>query len=590
MQVNQVIKVSSEAGEKKYLSDVMEYLPKNCLFDKGKTGCGGTNVALTNDLNYVIAVPYQSLIESKSFQISNVLGVMEGVSNKEIREYVQQEGVKKIMVTYDSIERVIDEIDPSKYALLLDEYHLLFTEMAYREDAIYKVLNNYTKFNEFCFMTATPLEDEFIIDELKHLPVVRCEWENVETVSVHLTKCETGVAKTAIETINSYLINNNENKNLHIFVNSVDFIDDMVKNCNLTVDNTRAIWSKNNPKKISIQRRTINDPVKKINFYTSTCFEGCDVYDKNGVILVVSDGSKKNTLIDITTKFQQIAGRIRDTIYFDNITLLYSGTRYSNNLTYDEFKAKCEEEIARCKSLIVDFNESKDSVKPYISVNDIYIKRNSENGTFEFNPNLVKLDLYNFKVARCIYQIRVNKNVVSDELVDKGYFVISSSEKSDVNLLKLDTDKKGFEQSVLRIKAHRENSCSIIINQVESEEKARYPFIIDAINTFGFAGLEDMKYKVTNVKRKLLVRNPSSSQLNKMFKIAKSFNVGIGDFISASDAKSIVSKTYDELYIKRTAKGSDLNTLFIIDETTKRIDGKVVKGYIIKGNKAIFSE
>ena len=34
-----------------------------------------------------------------------------------------------------------------------------------------------------------------------------------------------------------------------------------------------------------------SDPVKKINFYTSTCFEGCDIYDENGVTFIVSEGN-----------------------------------------------------------------------------------------------------------------------------------------------------------------------------------------------------------------------------------------------------------------------------------------------------------
>lgn len=37
-------------------------LPKNCIFNKVITGCGGTTVALFNYINYVIAVPTTELI------------------------------------------------------------------------------------------------------------------------------------------------------------------------------------------------------------------------------------------------------------------------------------------------------------------------------------------------------------------------------------------------------------------------------------------------------------------------------------------------------------------------------------------------
>lgn len=71
-----------------------------------------------------------------------------------------------------------------------------------------------------------------------------------------------------------------------------------------------------------------SDPVKKINFYTSTCFEGCDIYDENGVTFIVSDGNKSHTLLDISTLFTQICGRLRDSKY--NIkTWLYSSIKPS---------------------------------------------------------------------------------------------------------------------------------------------------------------------------------------------------------------------------------------------------------------------
>ncbi len=56
-------------------------------------------------------------------------------------------------------------------------------------------------------------------------------------------------------------------------------------------------------------------PVKKINFYTATAFEGCDIYDENGRTYVVSDKYKSHTLVDISTLFIQIAGRIRNSRY-----------------------------------------------------------------------------------------------------------------------------------------------------------------------------------------------------------------------------------------------------------------------------------
>ena len=59
----------------RYLQEYLTDLPHNCIFDKGKTGAGGTSVALLNDEPYVIAVPFLSLIENKTAQHRSVLAI-----------------------------------------------------------------------------------------------------------------------------------------------------------------------------------------------------------------------------------------------------------------------------------------------------------------------------------------------------------------------------------------------------------------------------------------------------------------------------------------------------------------------------------
>ena len=58
--LNNSIKIESNDGFL-HLSD----LPYNCIFNKVVTGCGGTTIALTNQENYVIAVPTKELVVNK---------------------------------------------------------------------------------------------------------------------------------------------------------------------------------------------------------------------------------------------------------------------------------------------------------------------------------------------------------------------------------------------------------------------------------------------------------------------------------------------------------------------------------------------
>ena len=175
----------------KYLSDKIKELPKNCLFDKGKVGCGGTTLAIEGSEPYVIAVPYAGLVGNKVRQYPNercpyrVLGVSEGVTPDSIRKYISQAAVPKIMTTYDSLGKVIEAFgDVSGVNLLIDEYHTLFTHYSFRKGAIMGVLENFMRFRSFTFMTATSLEDDFILDELKGIPVVTQEWGNLQLLAV----------------------------------------------------------------------------------------------------------------------------------------------------------------------------------------------------------------------------------------------------------------------------------------------------------------------------------------------------------------------------------------------------------------------
>ena len=94
--------------------------------------------------------------------------------------------------------------------------------------------------------------------------------------------------------------------NLHFFVNSVDFIGRVLHHARLSPDEVKIVCSTSGTSE-QINREKLggdysigipDKAVRKINFYTSTAFEGCDIYDKQGKIYVVSDGTARHHLLD----------------------------------------------------------------------------------------------------------------------------------------------------------------------------------------------------------------------------------------------------------------------------------------------------
>ena len=88
----------------------MTEIPVNCLFNKKKTGCGATELAIRNSIPTLIAMPYVALVKNKTIYRKDdlsVLGVYEGVTEQEIIAYAQSHSPLKIAVTYDSLPRTI---------------------------------------------------------------------------------------------------------------------------------------------------------------------------------------------------------------------------------------------------------------------------------------------------------------------------------------------------------------------------------------------------------------------------------------------------------------------------------------------------
>jgi hypothetical protein len=568
----------------KYLSQYITELPSNCIFDKGKVGCGGTTLAIQSNKPYVIAVPFVSLIENKAKQHSNVFPVYEGVKVKHIEKYISETETPIIMTTYDSLEKVVEGLadQVNTYTLLVDEYHLLFTQYSFREAAIHKVLDNYTKFSDYCFMTATVLEEEFILEELKDVDLVTAVWESVADVKVHSVHCPKGVLGSTVDLLNRFL-SGEEEGNAYIFVNSVAFIKEVLANIpELNIENCNVVYSKGNKTKLGIGRGTLPSSVgvepKKINLLTSTVFEGSDIYDEEGKTYIISDATKAHTLVDISTSFQQIAGRIRNSKYITEITHFFTFTRY-NGLTYNQFKEKSEEDIKLTKSAVEEFNTLSDYARGLIQskVNETYLS--DVDGKFIFNANLVKLDIYNFKVCKHLYSLRVN--VLENEFSKYGYDVETSRDVTTTVLISTE-DLEGFEITVKALEVIAAKHLRSL-EDIAFREAAymKYTFLESAIEKLGFKGIEEESYKQTNIKRKL-VSMLDVNQETKIFKLLKTYNdMSAGNFISSKVLKNRLNDIYNQLGLDKKAKGSDIENFFSVKNQKKKIKNVTTDGYII---------
>lgn len=383
-----------------YLSNKFEQLPSNCIFNKGMTGCGGSYLELHSKRDSIILVPTVELVKNKTEK--GIQPIYSAVKDSAVTKYLESDiPYKKIIGTYDSISRIIRLIDPKKYFLLIDEYHVLFNSYVFRDEAIKNVLNHYKDFKAFCFMSATPLEDLCILKELEDIDQITLKWKDSVPVKINIID----TYFTTNELFN--LFNNDTNPgNWHIFLNSVGTIRQIVPKLD---DEYKVVCSAINKRQAKLNYGTTLDKPKKYNFYTSCSFEGCDIYDKYGKTVIVCDTSISTTILDISTLIRQICGRLRDSVYKDQITLILNTQkhRYAAVKPYN-FQLMVQDNIRdgkRCEEQFRNFSDRDKALERRKYSPETYnsFYANMYEGNIFYDDNLRRMDEYNYKLVSEIY-------------------------------------------------------------------------------------------------------------------------------------------------------------------------------------------
>ena len=72
---------------------------------------------------------------------------------KKLKDYSSSVGVKKIICTYDKIDKLTAFINPKDLKLTIDEYHNFLKQYSFRDKAINGVLAHFKEFKSYCFLS-----------------------------------------------------------------------------------------------------------------------------------------------------------------------------------------------------------------------------------------------------------------------------------------------------------------------------------------------------------------------------------------------------------------------------------------------------
>ena len=433
---------------KEKLSNLIKDFPDNCYVNKQITGCGGTTLVLRNAVNYVVLVPYINLLKSKvadNQDIVDLIGVYGETDSEEITAYLESGAEpKKIVCTYDSLPKLLRTkgFNPKAFKLLVDEAHTLVNLGSFKAATCEFVLQNYRKFASYVFLTATPTKREYFPEALINVPLCTIQWDDVRNVKFNLQNIEQGIGlnNALFGLCYDYLMRKIEG-NAHIFYNSVSEIASVLNKLKEVVDketgknlfdpnDIRVVCSKSGTNQKTFNSRLgtkwasiadITDPVRKINLYTSTAFEGADVLDEEGQTYIIINGVRDATKVDFHVLVPQIVGRIRNTKYNEHINLLVANLPEAASCTKDEWMSTVTKRIQNSRDVLHDIRESKMSEASKTQLikaaeEDKYTFKN-EQGELYVSDVALKAELQAYEALEATYVVQV---VEGAEISDEG--------------------------------------------------------------------------------------------------------------------------------------------------------------------------
>ena len=576
-------------GNARYLGELERFkdgIPFG-IVNKTKTDVGGTYVAANCSSNYIIVCPFKDLVDSIAADKNNRYEVFKcygGIREYQFRKYIKNNTTYKIAVTYDSLPKLIGWLsDTEGWKVLIDEYHLILEDMDFRYDAINGLMEEIQKFRHYSFLSATPIDLDFEIDFLKQLPHYKVQWNGVTKITpirYKVTQLTKGLARFIQifldEGISLPDINGNVSKveELYIFINSVTSIKQIADALKLNPNDVKICCAdriRNNKLLGEYQIESVSSPNKKINFFTKKCFQGCNLFTNNGLIIVASDAYRTQTLVDISTTMEQIAGRIRINDEYQNIfrnVIVHLFSTNKNVMSDEEFEMLMQDKEKEADKLLSGWSKlDKEERQTYIKRMSLDTELVSIiNGRMVYN-NLKKQSFIYKQALRKTYKDGIS---IRDSFMQSEKFELTNQNKwKDFNIKLAKAMTVSYEQL---LKDYLDSP-----SESYEQEYPEFPLIKRYLKE---SEMNTLRWN----REKMLKAVEDKKQVDKVF-----LAIYQPGFISNKDLKSKLKDEFGRLGIKLSPKATLIEncTLYSVEKASRKIDGKTVSGYEL--GKMIFT-
>lgn len=595
-----------------YFGEFLNDLPHNAYIDKQVTGCGGTTLVLTNNENYVVAVHSKAMVYNKSIQHNNVLGLTGDTTDEEIKEYLLKGGVKKIIVTYDSLPRLMTFIECSEYRLLVDEVQVLIRYAGeFKMKVCNDLLNSTYNFKSTSFLTATPTVRKYLPKPLQLLEYVQYTWEAASKPTIR----HAYVGNQLNTKVISFILDkyNNTDKDVYVFYNSRSGVAATIKKLikaepAITLNDIHVIFADNDDNneyfkktlgkgfKISYPLVNVDGVLtqnnKRINFVSSFGFEGIDFYCANPITLIVSNSQSKSMRYDISIDLPQIVGRFRgcrDKYVNNEIYFVWNTYTDQVKMTEEEFIESYKITRKHMEDALTGSNrENPEIIKAFAfrSKGDptphLYVDGVDEKGlpNVQLNEYAFESLMSSFAAMHCDYYT-IDKSLSDQQIEDtKVYQKVSDifSSVSDFTIPPLELKYTKNLDRVFNFKKLCVEYLSLQDRMVANCPREKYLEYIDRCNEILLCSDDLARFLSVMEPDRLRANGYNKSKLEleysymSLIKNNKDFkthlNLIIGKSYSVDELKTSMQDFYDNNGITKKSKLSDIDSLYEYKKTS----------------------
>lgn len=583
----------------------------NGILNKDVPNCGATTLALIDNHKTIICCPRNNLLQNKMEQYPDTLLVIGGVKAEDVRSYITQTDIPKILVSYDSIYKLIECIeDKTDWRVIIDEFQYILSDSSFKSEVELRLLEQLKAFPYVTYLSATPILDKYLeqIDFFQDIDYYQLVWADKEKIKVYRERSANPI-DAAIEVVRAYQNGNYPSvfidgevfysRECVVFLNSVNNIINVVKQTGLLPAEVNIVVgnSEENDKQIvklgdGFQRGRIplkGEVHKMVTFCTSTAFAGCDFYSTNASTFVISDCKRVNTAIDISTDLVQIAGRQRLECnpFRKFLTFVYNVSK--EEVKKDEFWDDLNERVELTNKEIEANNEEKDNQLRTKRVKDClreqkmlqyqvsFTMYDKLTDKFVFNRLAYISEQYAYELQMYNYR---NGIVIKKQLSENNFDVTENQtygiyEEQLKHIIK----KESFVDRMTSYCEYKAKGLCLDMAAFSLEQK--YPELKYYYDELGLERIKALGYKEKELKNEISIRYSDSKILYRLR------GIFLPDTLHTTDRiKELMNGVYQKIGIKKKGKASDLENLYgfkihpckiLMDDGSRKNGYKIVK-------------